>query len=145
MSNPIDELMSTAMQNLREMVDVNTIVGEPVRSPEGTIIIPVSKVAFGFAAGGSSFGKAKDETDKMFGGGSGGGVSISPIAFLVANDNQIKMMPVDSKQTPVDKVLDFVPTIIEKVNSAISKKEKKPEKDPTVTVSSVFEEKEKNE
>lgn len=142
MSHPVDELMEKAMANLKSMVDVNTIVGEAVSAPEGTVIIPVSKVSFGFVAGGSDFGGNDAGDNANFGGGSGGGVTISPVAFLVANSTQIKMLPVDAKQTTVDKVLDYVPVVIDKVNAAINnkKKDKKTDKDPNVTVEATFEE-----
>ena len=79
--HPIQGLMSTTMQKIREMVDVNTIIGEPILSPDGTVIIPVSKVSFGFASGGSDI-PSKQPKD-IFGGASGAGVSIQPLYFLV--------------------------------------------------------------
>ena len=117
--HPIQGLMSTAMQSIKEMVDVNTIVGEAVESPDGSVIIPISKVAFGFAAGGSEFGKK--EKDSMFGGGSGGGVTISPVAFMVVGQNQIKLLPIDSQTSPVERIIELVPDLIEKANQKISK------------------------
>ena len=138
-NHPIDGLMSTAMQNIKEMVDVDTIVGAPVESPDGSVIIPISRVAFGFAAGGSEFGKKENEADAMFGGGSGGGVSISPVAFMVVGQGQIKLLPVDSNTSPIDKLLDYVPGLIEKVNEKInSKKTEKADKKKPVTVEAVF-------
>lgn len=138
-NHPIDGLMSTAMQNIKEMVDVDTIVGAPVESPDGTVIIPISRVAFGFAAGGSEFGKKENEADAMFGGGSGGGVSISPVAFMVVGQNQIKLLPIESNNSAIDKILDFIPEIVDKVNSKINKKKAEKElKDKPVTVEAVF-------
>lgn len=141
MSNhPIDNLMSTAMQNIKEMVDVNTIVGTPVQSPDGSVIIPISKVSFGFAAGGSEFGaKPIDADAALFGGGSGGGVSIAPVAFMVVGQGQIKLLPIDAKSSPVEKILDMVPDVMEKVNSKIQKMkdDKKAKKEP-ITVEAVF-------
>lgn len=144
MSHPIEGLMSTAMSNLKEMVDVNTIVGTPVESPDGSVIIPISKVSFGFAAGGSDFGK-KNEAEVMFGGGSGGGVSIQPVGFIVVGQGQIKMMSVGAATSPVDRLLDMVPGIVDKINCAIEtkraeKKEKaKDKQDQTIKVEAVFE------
>ena len=117
--HPIEGLMSDAMEHIKQMVDVNTIVGNPVTTPDGTTIIPISKVAFGFGAGGSEFAAKPDNTKTdgaLFGGGSGGGVSISPVAFLVVNSEQIKLLPVSSKSTPTDKLIDLVPELINKVN-----------------------------
>lgn len=138
-NHPIDGLMSTAMQNIKEMVDVDTIVGAPVEAPDGSVIIPISRVAFGFAAGGSEFGKKENEADAMFGGGSGGGVSISPVAFMVVGQGQIKLLPIESNATAVDKILDFIPGIIEKVNDKISqKKADKADKKKPIAVEAVF-------
>lgn len=140
MSHPIEGLMSTAMGNIKEMVDVNTIVGTPVESPDGSVIIPISKVSFGFAAGGSDFGK-KNEAEVMFGGGSGGGVSISPVGFIVVGQGQIKMMPIGGVTSPVDRILDMVPGIVDKINSTIESKREagKKKKDEPVKVEAVFE------
>lgn len=144
MSHPIEGLMSTAMSNIKEMVDVNTIVGTPVESPDGSVIIPISKVSFGFAAGGSDFGK-KNEAEVMFGGGSGGGVSIQPVGFIVVGQGQIKMMSVGGSASPVDRILDMVPGIVDKINCAIEtkmaekKENSKKKKDEPVKVEAVFE------
>ncbi len=126
MAHPIEGMMQTAMQSIKEMVDVETIVGNPVNTPDGTVIIPISKVSFGFAAGGSEFGKNGSE-DAMFGGGSGGGVSISPVAFMVVGQNQIKLLPVSVSDSPVERILDAVPGVIDKINGKLNKK--KPEKE----------------
>ncbi len=120
MSNhPIEGLMNEAMEHIRQMVDVNTIVGTPVTTADGTTIIPISKVAFGFGAGGSEFNTKqaeKPDDNAMFGGGSGGGVSINPVAFLVVNSEQIKLLPISSSSTTVDKLIDLVPDLINKFN-----------------------------
>lgn len=138
-NHPIDNLMSTAMQNIKEMVDVDTIVGAPVETPDGSVIIPISRVGFGFAAGGSEFGKKENESEAMFGGGSGGGVSISPVAFMVVGQGQIKLLPIEQSGNPVDKILDMIPGIMDKVNEKINqKKAEKAEKKKPVTVEAVF-------
>ncbi len=123
--HPIQGLMATAMQSIKEMVDVNTIVGSPVETADGTVIIPISKVSFGFAAGGSEFhtpekAKAPDNTN-LFGGGSGAGVSIQPVAFMIVGKNQIKLMPVN-QDNPIDKLVDYIPDAVEKISSAIAGK-----------------------
>lgn len=118
--HPINNLMSTVMENIKGMIDVNTIIGDPVETTNGTMIIPISKVGFGFAAGGSDI-PTKEPGDKPFGGGSGAGVSISPIGFLVVTADQIKMVPVSSGNTPIDKLVDYIPVAIEKVNGMIKK------------------------
>lgn len=132
--HPIESLMLTAMESIRSMIDVNTIIGEPIEITQNITIIPVSKVGFGLAAGGSEF---KDETPEAyfrkqnseeeiqyrlpFGGGAGVGASISPIAFIVIQDENVKLMPVDHNNC-VDKLLDYVPDLFDKVNKIIEKK-----------------------
>lgn len=127
--HPINGLMQTAMQSIKDMVDVNTIVGEPVESKDGTVIIPISKVSFGFGAGGSDFGqKTLSNADANFGGGSGGGATIEPVAFMVVGQEQIKLMPIEKNTSPVEDIIDSVPTLIDKVVRALKKKKDKPEK-----------------
>ena len=130
--HPIEGLMLTAMNSIRDMVDVNTIIGEPIETSNNIIIIPISKVGFGFAAGGSEFkGETIDEYTKKekeeaiqyrlpFGGGSGAGVSISPIAFLVVQQNNVKLLPI-SHSSAVDRLLDYVPDLMEKLNSYLNR------------------------
>ncbi|MBQ9267875.1 MAG: GerW family sporulation protein [Clostridia bacterium] len=125
--HPIEGLMNTAMSNLKDMIDVDTVVGEAIDCGNGTTIIPVSKVCFGFAAGGSEFkgetvdqyskeGSDEDITYRLpFGGGSGAGVCISPIGFLVVSDSNVKMIPVDHCSS-LDKLLDYVPDVLEKIS-----------------------------
>ncbi len=125
-AHPIESLMMTAMTSIENMIDVNTIIGDMVTSPDGTVIIPVSKVCFGFAAGGSEFNtnklnKYSDNTKLPFGGGSGAGVNISPMAFLVVKDGTIKLLNLDSNG-PLDKLVDTVPDIANKINSLLDKK-----------------------
>lgn len=123
--HPIEGLMKTAMNSIQDMVDVNTIIGEPIETSGNIMIIPISKVCFGFAAGGSEFNtetldeyKKKEKEEEMqyklpFGGGSGAGVTINPVAFLVINNDNIKLMPICHEST-LDKIVDYVPDIIEK-------------------------------
>ena len=121
--HPIQGLMKTAMENIKEMVDVNTIIGDPVETPDGSVIIPVSKVGFGFAAGGSQFYGEKGTstmTDHPFGGGSGGGVSITPIAFLIVNSSGIKMVHIDENTHLYEKLIDFAPQVVEKIQQMLS-------------------------
>ena len=130
--HPIEGLMTTAMNSIQDMIDVNTIIGEPIETSNNIVIIPISKVSFGFAAGGSEFkGETIDEYRKVekeeqiqyrlpFGGGSGAGVTINPIAFLVIQSNNVKLMPVNHSSS-VDKLLDYVPDLIEKTNCMMNK------------------------
>ena len=123
--HPITGLMSAAMENLKEMVDVNTIIGDPVETPDGSVILTVSKVGFGFAAGGSEFvidqGNSQQEQQTVpFGGGTGGGVSITPIAFLIVGSKGVKMLHLDEGTHLVDKILDMAPAVVEKIQSILA-------------------------
>ena len=130
--HPIEGLMLTAMSSIQDMIDVNTIIGEPIETSNNIVIIPISKVCFGFAAGGSEFkGETIDEYTKKdkeeeiqyrlpFGGGSGAGVTINPIAFLVIQSNNVKLMPVNHTSS-LDKLLDYMPDLIEKTNNMMNR------------------------
>ena len=130
--HPIEGLMVTAMNSIRDMVDVNTIIGEPIETSNNIVIIPISKVSFGFASGGSEFkGETIDEYKKIekeeaiqyrlpFGGGSGAGVTINPIAFLVIQSSGVKLMPVNHSSS-LDKLLDYMPDLIEKTNNVMNR------------------------
>lgn len=132
-NHPIEALMKTAMESIQQMVDVNTIIGDPVEAPDGSIIIPVSKVACGFAAGGSEFpppdGEKNNDDDKNkqpstplpFGGGSGAGVSVQPVGFLVVGHGQIRLLPVDNNMI-VDRIIDEVPGMFDKVAAVLKKR-----------------------
>ena len=130
--HPIEGLMTTAMNSIQDMIDVNTIIGEPIETSNNIVIIPISKVSFGFAAGGSEFkGETVDEYRKRekeeevqyrlpFGGGAGAGVSINPVAFLVIQGENVKLMPVNYSSS-IDKLLDYIPDLLDKTNNMINK------------------------
>ena len=131
--HPIEGLMLTAMNSIEDMIDVNTIIGEPIETSSGIVIIPISKVSFGFAAGGSEFKgetvdeyKRKDKDESIqyrlpFGGGSGAGVSINPISFLIVQEDKVKLLPV-SHSSCIDKILDYIPELFDKVECIIDGK-----------------------
>ena len=131
--HPIHGLMNAAMENLKDMIDVNTIIGDPVETPDGSVILTVSKVGFGFGAGGSEFsqggfhgqaaGGGGAQPKLPFGGGSGGGVSITPIAFLIVNSSGVKILHLDENTHLLDKILDLAPSAMEKMQSMFSKKD----------------------
>ena len=130
--HPIEGLMLTAMNSIKEMIDVNTIIGEPIQASNNIVVIPISKVSFGFAAGGSEFKgetinayRKQDKDEQIqyklpFGGGAGAGVSLSPTAFLVIQGDLVKLLPVNHT-TSIDKLLDYIPDLFEKVNSMMNK------------------------
>jgi sporulation protein YtfJ len=131
--HPIQGLMRTAMENLKQMVDVNTIIGDPVETPDGSVILPISKVGFGFAAGGSEF--QYDHPGAIghpFGGGSGGGVSITPVAFLVVGKQGIRSIPLENTTHLYDRILDSVPQFVEKMQGMFGKKEEPPIQSTTI-------------
>lgn len=128
MAHPIDNLMNITMEKIKEMVDVNTIVGTPITAEDGTLIIPVSKVSYGFASGGSDLPTKNDKKD-LFGGGSGAGVTIQPIAFLTVYKGNVRLISVGGGDG-IDKVLGMVPDVVDKVKGFF-KKDKKTEIDVT--------------
>jgi sporulation protein YtfJ len=124
-NHPIENLMRSTMENIRDMVDVNTIIGDAVDTGEGSIIIPVSKVSFGFASGGSEFASncEKDLVSKYpFGGGCGAGVSVKPVAFLVIKNDNVRLLSVDHDNT-YDRIVDTVPQVIEMLKGMGKNKE----------------------
>ena len=123
MEHPIGELMNVTMEKIKEMVDVNTIVGTPITAADGTMIIPVSKVSYGFASGGSDL-PTKNEKKDLFGGGSGAGVTIQPIAFLTVYQGNVKLISVTGGSEGLDKVLGMVPDVVEKVKGFFKKDKK---------------------
>ena len=124
--HPIESLMITSMTSIENMVDVNTIIGDSIVTADNTTIIPLSKVCFGFAAGGSEFNTNKlnkytENTKLPFGGGAGAGVKISPVGFLVIKDGIPKVLNVDGINV-VDRAVDMIPDIINKIDMLINKK-----------------------
>ena len=120
MEHPIGSLMDTTMEKIKEMIDVNTIIGEPITSPDGTLIIPVSKVSYGFAAGGSDLPTKKENKDS-FGGGSGAGVTIQPVAFLTVYQGDVRLVSVDREEGTADKLVNMIPDVLKKVKGVFKK------------------------
>ena len=141
--HPIEGLMLTAMNSIKDMIDVNTIIGDPIQAANNIVVIPISKVSFGFTAGGSEFkGETvnqykKQERDEQieyrlpFGGGAGAGISLLPVAFLVIQGEMVKLLPVNHS-TSLDKILDYIPDLFEKascmINKSISNKKEQTDK-----------------
>ena len=126
-NHPISDLMATTMQKIREMVDVNTIVGTPIQTGDGVTLIPVSRLSFGFASGGSDFQTKQQPAgaDNAFGGGSGAGVNISPVAFLIVRGDNVKLLPVAPPAgSAVDRVVELVPEMFDKVTDYLEKNKK---------------------
>ena len=121
--HPIEGLMQTAMESLKTMVDVNTILGDPVETPDGAVIVPVRRVTFGFAAGGGNYTvsnkSAREEDTLPFAGGSGAGIALNPVAFLVVSRESVRLLPVD--QTAIyDRLIDLVPDFLDRVQDMMA-------------------------
>ena len=123
----VENLMKSTMENLRNMIDVNTVVGDTVKMNNGNCIIPISKVTFGFASGGSDFALNNEnyiDGDYPFGGGTGAGVSVKPVAFLVVRDESVRLLPVE-QDTTYDRIVDTVPQVLEIIKDFTKNKDKK--------------------
>lgn len=120
--HPIQALMDTTLQKIKDMADVNTIIGEQIVAKDGTIIIPVSKVSMGFASGGTDLGAKTQKT--MFGGGSGAGVTINPVAFIVVSDGNVKLLQIDNSATASGKAVALVPELFDKITALFNKDKK---------------------
>ena len=121
MSQTLPNMLENTIAKIRQMGDVNSVVGEPITTPDGVTIIPVSKVSVGFGGGGSDFvSKNVNKQENPFGGGAGGGVKITPIAFLVIKDGSVRVLPVAAPaNTTADRVVEMVPDVLDKVSSFI--------------------------
>ena len=121
---PLNDMMDPAMGKIREMVESNSIIGEPITTPDGVTVIPISRVSFGFGTGGGDYGTAKTN----FGGGAGAAVKVDPVAFLIVKDGVTRVMPVAVPAVAtVDRVLDLVPEVMDRVENFINKKKEEKE------------------
>ena len=123
MSQNLPNMLENTIAKIREMVDVNSVVGTPITTPDGVTIIPVSKVSVGFGGGGSDFSAKSANAELPFGGGVGGGVKVTPIAFLIVRGESVRMMPVASApSTTADRVVEMIPDALDKITAFIDKK-----------------------
>ena len=127
MSEHISGLTDNSMKNLKDLVDTNSVIGEPIVTPDGTMIIPISKVSFGFATGGSDL--ASKSPKDVFGGGSGGGVTIQPLCFLVVKNGDVKILHINNNNSTASQLVNMVPEVIDK----FKKKDKNSEENVVVT------------
>ena len=121
MSQNLPNMLQETISKIREMVDVNNVIGEPITTPDGVTIIPVSKVSVGVGGGGSDFvSKNPNKQDNPFGGGVGGGVKVTPICFLIVKDGNVRMMPVAAPaNTTADRIVEMVPDTLDKISAFI--------------------------
>ena len=123
--HPVSELMRSTIEKVHELVDTNVIVGQPINTPDGVTLIPISRVNFGFGSGGGDYGKIQP---KGFGGGGGAGVKIDPVAFLIVKDGVVRMMPVAVPAVgAVERVVEMVPEVIDRVSGFFKKEKEDPE------------------
>lgn len=129
MENSMNGLMQTTLENIRSMIDVNTIIGEELRLSNGTVILPVSKVSFGFAAGGTSDSSLEETDDEMsgFGGGTGAGVSVKPVGFLVCSNDSVRFLSTD-RNTMAEQLADYIPQAVDLVRDMMDKNQQTAEK-----------------
>ncbi|MBE6778894.1 MAG: sporulation protein YtfJ [Ruminococcaceae bacterium] len=122
MANQVEGLMGVSVDKIHELVDANTVVGTPMTLPDGSTVIPVSKVSYGFASGGSDL--PSKNASGLFGGGAGAGIHITPVAFLTLKDGNVNVLPVVSTPDTLDRLVSMIPTLVEKVEKLIKKKDK---------------------
>ena len=127
--NPLNELLQDSMAKVREMVDTNTIVGQPIQTPDGVTLIPISRVSFGFGGGGTAFGNKKEPAaDPNLGTAMGAGVKVEPVSFLIIKEGTVRVLPVAVPAvTTVDRIVEMVPDVVDKVSGFIRKKTEEPE------------------
>lgn len=125
MNHPLSDMMTNSMSKIRDMIDVNTVVGDPITTPGGVTIIPVTKVSIGYGAGGSDFATKNypANRDNAFGGGAGAGVNITPVAFLVVRGESVRMLPVaEPASTSMDRLIEQLPDLLDKAESLMKQK-----------------------
>lgn len=125
---PIEGLMDTTLEKIKQMVDANTVIGNPITTPDGTTIIPVSKIVYGFASGGSEFASKKSESNNLFGGGGGAGVTITPVAFISISNGDVKLLNISEYNGSGDRAVAMVPELFDKI-VGLFKKDKKSDSD----------------
>jgi sporulation protein YtfJ len=118
--HPIHGLMDTAMESIRDMVDVNTVLGDAIVAQDGSTVVPISKVSFGFVAGGGEHSPDKSSQGYPFAGGAGAGVTIQPVGFLVCGDNHVKMLPAQTK-CPTDRMIELIPELVAEIKSMLER------------------------
>lgn len=111
--NKVNEILGASMEKIKQMVDVNTVVGEPVTTPDGTTIIPISRINYGFAAGGSDLPSKAQPAAGLFAGGSGAGITVSPVAFLSISNGNVRVIQIEPYFSPVDRALEKIPDIVD--------------------------------
>lgn len=128
MNHPLNEMMTSSMAKIKDMIDVNTVIGDPITTPNGVTLIPITKVSVGYGGGGSDFVTKNypANRDNAFGGGAGAGVTITPMAFVVIRGESVRMLPIaEPASTSVDRIVEMVPDILDRVEALLRKPQDK--------------------
>ena len=131
--NKVNNLLGVSMDKIKEMVDVNTVIGDPITAPDGTTVIPVSRVSYGFAGGGSDLPSKAQPEKGLFAGGSGAGITIQPIAFLVISNGNVRILQIEPYVSSVDRVVASVPDVVDKI-AGLFNKDKKDKEDEGISL-----------
>lgn len=116
---PVNKIMENTLEKMREMVDVSTIIGDPIKT-DGTTLIPVSKVSYGFTSGGTDL--PSKQNAELFGGGGGGGISITPVAFIVIQDDKVRMMQINNYSSSADRAIAMIPELVDQISQLVKAK-----------------------
>lgn len=128
MNHPLNEMITSSMAKIKDMIDVNTVIGDPITTPDGVTLIPITKVSVGYGGGGSDFVTKNypANRDNAFGGGAGAGVTITPMAFVVIRGESVRMLPIaEPASTSVDRIVEMVPDILDRVEALLRKPQDK--------------------
>lgn len=130
--NQVNNLLGVTMEKIKQMVDVNTVIGDPITTPDGTTVIPISRVSYGFASGGSDLPAKTQPSSGLFAGGSGAGITISPIAFLAIHNGNVRILQIEPYMSPVDRALEKAPEMVDKITALFQKDKPEEEKQEPV-------------
>ena len=125
----VNRIMGLTMDKVKEMVDADTVIGSPVTTPDGTIIIPISRISYGFASGGSDLPSKAQPSSGLFAGGGGAGITVSPVAFLAISNGNVRVMQIEPYFSPVDRALEKVPQVIDQLAALFKKQPEQPEEE----------------
>lgn len=117
---PVNKIMENTLEKMREMVDVSTIIGDPIKTGD-TTLIPVSKVTYGFTSGGTDL--PSKQNNELFGGGGGGGITISPVAFIVIQDEKVRMMQINNYTSSADRAIAMIPELVDQISQLVKAKD----------------------
>ena len=117
--NQLNGFLGVTMDKIKEMVDVNTVIGDPIPTQDGTTVIPISRMSYGFASGGTDLPSKAQPNKGLFAGGSGAGITITPIAFLAVKNGSVRILQIEPYFSPVDRALEKIPDVMDKLNALV--------------------------